>query len=90
MFAPVPGMTFGAALNIECTLSGTVSSIRKLVSRAGVPTAKTEWSWMGIMFLWNLSFSVHGDRGSEVVHWSVLNPDWSLRPAFDAVREMPR
>lgn len=52
--------------------------------------ARTEWPWMGIMFLWNLNFSTLVEPGDEMVHWSVLNPDWSPRPAFDAVREMPK
>ncbi len=51
--------------------------------------AKTEWPWMGIMFLWNLQFAV--DNPEEMMgFWSVVNPDWSHRPAFDALKEMPK
>jgi polysaccharide biosynthesis protein PslG len=52
--------------------------------------AKTEWPWMGVMFLWNLNFSVLLDPGNQMSHWSVLNPDWSSRPAYEAIKEMPK
>jgi hypothetical protein len=52
--------------------------------------AKQEWPWMGIMFLWNLQFSTMLDPSDHKGHWSVLNSDWSHRPAYDAIKEMPK
>jgi hypothetical protein len=52
--------------------------------------AKQEWPWMGIMFLWNLQFSTLIDPNDHKVYWSVLNPDWSHRPAYDAIKAMPK
>ena len=52
--------------------------------------AKNEWPWMGVMLLWNLNFSTLSDPADQVSHWSVINADWSPRPAYDALREMPK
>jgi polysaccharide biosynthesis protein PslG len=52
--------------------------------------AKQEWPWMGIMFLWNLQFSTMMDPNDHKGHWSVLNSDWSHRPAYDAIKAMPK
>jgi len=45
---------------------------------------------MGIMFLWNLQFSTLVEPWDHKGYWSVLNPDWSHRPAFDALKAMPK
>ena len=43
-------------------------------------------SWVGAMFLWNMNFAVlwgmQGDPLNEQASFSLLNPDWSPRPAF--------
>jgi hypothetical protein len=51
--------------------------------------ARNDWPWMGVMFLWNLQFSVD-DPNDKKGYWSVLNPDWSPRPAYTALKEMPK
>jgi hypothetical protein len=42
--------------------------------------------WVGAMFLWNMNFAVlwgaQGDPLNEQASFSLLNPDWSPRPAF--------
>ncbi len=55
-----------------------------------------EWApWMGAMFLWNLNFSVpwaqyEGNPLHEQASFSVLNGDWSPRPAWYAIQTMPK
>jgi hypothetical protein len=57
---------------------------------------RTDWApWMGGMFLWNLNFSVpwanvEGNPNHEQASFSVLNPDWSPRPAWHAIQSMEK
>lgn len=52
--------------------------------------ARQEWPWMGIMFVWNLNYSVVTDPADEKHPWAVLNADWSPRPAYEALKAMPK
>ena len=52
--------------------------------------ARTEWPWVTGMFVWNLNYAVIASPDDEVAPWSVLNADWSPRPAFEALRAMPK
>jgi hypothetical protein len=51
-----------------------------------------EYPWVGNMFLWNLNFSVTWSETDppqplhEQAAFSILNPDWSPRPSFNAVQ----
>jgi hypothetical protein len=46
---------------------------------------------MGVMCVWNLNFSTLGlPPSDEKVPWSVINPDWSPRPAFTALKAIPK
>ncbi len=44
--------------------------------------------WVGAMFAWNLNFSVTGGKSfpeqDETAGFSMLNSDWSPRPAYTA------
>ncbi len=46
--------------------------------------------WVGAMFLWNMNFAVlwgaQGNPQHEQASFSILNPDWSPRPAFLALQ----
>lgn len=50
----------------------------------------TEWDWCTGMFVWNLNFSVITPEEDEKFPWSVINSDWSPRPAYDALVRMPK
>jgi hypothetical protein len=54
--------------------------------------AHQNWDWMRGMILFNLDHSTapwHGPDSS--LHWfSILNPDHSPRPAYEALRNMPK
>jgi polysaccharide biosynthesis protein PslG len=48
------------------------------------------YPWMGVMFVWNLNFSTITQSSDEKYPWSVLNSDWSPRPAYTALKNMPK
>jgi hypothetical protein len=52
--------------------------------------SKKYYPWMGVMFLWNLNFSTFQAWFTGPSHFSILNPDWSARPAYFAIRDRPR
>lgn len=52
--------------------------------------AKQNWPWVGVMFLWNLNFSTVSPPTDEKTPWSIINADYSPRPAYDAVKRMPK
>ena len=52
---------------------------------------KNDYPWMGVMTVWNLNFSTLGlPPEDEKVPWAVLNSDYSPRPAFTALKNMPK
>jgi polysaccharide biosynthesis protein PslG len=48
------------------------------------------YPWMGVMFVWNLNFSLVSPPSDEKYPWAVLNGDGSPRPAYTALKEMPK
>jgi hypothetical protein len=54
--------------------------------------AHENWHWMHGMVLFNLDHSTAPWHGPDTsLHWySVLNPDHSPRPAYEALRQMPK
>ncbi len=52
--------------------------------------ARTEWPWVTAMYVWNLNFSVVVPETNEKAPWSVLYSDWSPRPSYEALRNMPK
>ena len=54
--------------------------------------ARQEWPWMGAMFLWNLNYAATPSiqTSDEKYAWSVLRGDWTNRPAFEAIKAMPK
>lgn len=52
--------------------------------------AHTHWPWVTGMFVWNLNYSVITQPSDEKYPWSVLNSDWSPRPAYTALKAMPK
>jgi hypothetical protein len=51
-----------------------------------------EWEGAWIAYLWNLNYSpmAGGDPNNDNVPYSILAPDGSPRPAFEAVAAMPK
>jgi hypothetical protein len=52
--------------------------------------ARTEWGFVGGMFVWTLNWSTLVTPEDEKYAWSALNADWSPRPAFTALQNMPK
>lgn len=54
--------------------------------------ARDQWPWMGVMFVWNLNYAATPSikQSDEKYGWSMLRGDWSNRPAFIALRDMPK
>jgi polysaccharide biosynthesis protein PslG len=53
--------------------------------------AQEKWAaWCGVMFLWNLNFSTVSPPSDEKYPWSIINADYSPRPAYTALKEMPK
>lgn len=50
--------------------------------------------WVGGIFVWNLNFAVTWGEAGNPLHeqaaFGILNPDWSPRPAFTAIQNMPK
>ncbi|MCL4459720.1 MAG: endo-1,4-beta-xylanase [Chloroflexi bacterium] len=49
-----------------------------------------QWGWVGAMFIWNLNFSTAVPPTDEKYPFSIINSDWSPRPAYSAVKDMPK
>jgi polysaccharide biosynthesis protein PslG len=52
--------------------------------------AREQMPWISGMFVWNLNFTTLVTPEDEKYAWSVLNENWSPRPAYNALQEMPK
>jgi cell division septation protein DedD len=48
------------------------------------------WGWSGPMFTWNLNFAPVAGNAWEGSAFGIVRGDWSPRPAFHALRDMPK
>jgi len=48
------------------------------------------WGWVGVMFLWNLNFAPVAGPTDEKAAWSIVYPDWTPRPIYNALKSMPK
>ncbi len=48
------------------------------------------WGWVGPMFLWNLNYGPASGKFDEKAGFGIVHPDWSPRPAFYALANMPK
>jgi len=48
------------------------------------------WGWVGPMFLWNLNFAPVAGNQNEKAAFGIVRQDWSPRPAYAALRDMPK
>jgi hypothetical protein len=73
-----------------CALTSEAQQARYILRAFAI--AREEWPWMGAMFLWNLNYSATPSiqTSDEKYAWSVLRGDWSNRPAFEAIKAMPK
>jgi hypothetical protein len=52
--------------------------------------AAEKYPWMGVMLMWNLNYSTIVKPEDEKHPWSIINSDYSLRPAYTALKAMPK
>ena len=48
------------------------------------------WGHAGVMFLWNLNFWPVVGAENEMAKYSIVRGDWSPRPAYTALKNMPK
>ncbi len=48
------------------------------------------WGWVGPMFVWNLNFAPVAGNADEKAAFGLLRSDWSTRPAYEALKSMPK
>lgn len=82
-----PGYEFGNSTSLDEQAEWVVRAYQ---------IARTEYSpWLGGMFLWNLNFAVpwqqkEGNPLHEQASFGIINGDWSPRPAYNALKNMPK
>ncbi len=48
------------------------------------------WGWVGPMFVWNLNFAPVAGPHDEKAAFGIVKNDWSPRPAYHALKSMPK
>lgn len=81
-----PGFEFGNQISFETQRDYIVGALRR---------AYEQYPWISNMFLWNLNFTVvQREHGVDPLHeqgsFSIVNADWSRRPAFFGIQEFIR
>ncbi len=81
-----PGYEYGNELSLEAQAEWIVRAFQM---------GRHDYNpWVGGMFLWNLNFAIPwaylGEELHEQASFGVLHGDWSPRPAWYAIRDMPK
>jgi len=76
-----PGYEYGNQISEEAQAEYLVRAFQM---------AREYYPWMGVMFVWNLNFSVVTPPEDEKHPWSVLYSDWTPRPSYTALQQMPK
>jgi len=78
--APVPGWDYSAD-NTEAEQADFLVKAFQMARDSG---------YMGVMFIWNLNYAPVCGANCEQAHFGIVRPDWSHRPAYDALANMPK
>jgi hypothetical protein len=77
-----PGFEFGNQVSFDQQAEYIVGAMRR---------THDQYPWVGNMFLWNLNFgplkASEGQPMNEQASFSILNGDWSPRPAYYAIQQ---
>ncbi len=81
-----PGYEYGSEISLDTQAQWIVRAFEK---------GRYEYApWVGGMFLWQLNFAVpwkaQGNEQHEQASFGVINGDWTPRPAWNAIRDMPK
>ncbi|MDA8188572.1 MAG: cellulase family glycosylhydrolase [Dehalococcoidales bacterium] len=56
-----------------------------------IQSIKAQRPWVGAVFIWNLNFRIFDDpHKKEQAIFGILNPDWSPRLIYTALKDMPK
>lgn len=55
-----------------------------------IEIARDEWDFVSGAFVWNLNWSTIAQPDEEIYPWSAVNGDWSPRPAYEAMQNLPK
>jgi polysaccharide biosynthesis protein PslG len=78
---PAPGYEYGQFVTEELQAQYLVRAFER---------AKTQYPWMGVMTVWQLNFATVVPASDEKAAWGLLRSDWSPRPAYTALKGMPK
>ncbi len=77
---PSPGYEFAADINEQQQADYIVRAY----------TWARNWGHAGVMFLWNLNFWPTTGPENEMAKYGIVRGDWSPRPAYIALKNMPK
>jgi polysaccharide biosynthesis protein PslG len=78
---PAPGYEYGVYITEELQAQYLVRAFER---------AKTQYPWMGVMTVWQLNFATVVSDTDEKAAWGLLRADWSPRPSYLALKNMPK
>ncbi|MGM0400693.1 MAG: glycosyl hydrolase family 18 protein [Chloroflexota bacterium] len=87
-WATVDGLGVAPARGYEYAADNTEEEQAKYLVRAY--EMSRSWGWVGPMFLWNLNFAPVAGAQDEKAAFGIVRDDWSPRPAFHALCNMPK
>ncbi|MCL4465540.1 MAG: cellulase family glycosylhydrolase [Chloroflexi bacterium] len=53
-------------------------------------TMSKNWGWVGAMFVWNLNFQTVVGANDEKYPYGIVRSDWSPRPSYTALQNLPK
>ena len=77
---PSPGYEYAADINEQQQADYTVRAYQW----------SRNWGHAGVMFLWNLNFWPTTGPQNEMAKYGIVRGDWSPRPAYTALKNMPK
>jgi hypothetical protein len=87
-WASVDGLGVGPAAGYEYAADNTEAEQAQYLVRA-FQLARS-WGWAGPMFVWNLNFAPVAGVHDEKAAFGIVRGDWGHRPAYAALRDMPK
>ncbi|MFH1085426.1 MAG: beta-galactosidase [Chloroflexota bacterium] len=87
-WATVEGLGVGPAPGYGYAADNTEAEQAQFIVRA-YQMGKA-WGWVGPMFLWNLNFAPVAGRSDEKAAFGIVRHNWSPRPAYSALANMPK
>ena len=87
-WASVEGLGVGPAAGYGYAADNTEAEQAQYLVRAY--EMGRNWGFVGPMFLWNLNFAPVAGPQDEKAAFGIVRNDWSPRPAFSALQNMPK